>query len=282
MNRKKNIVIFLSVIVISFLSYVAFIYIQTPYNSISENKIAQISFDDVYLCLKDLKDNEGDYISIFQQPFFKELKYLHDTYDAVFSLYVFESAEGFDIATIPIKYKLEFHKNASWLKFGYHAMSPKFDKKRCSECFMQSIDKVNNSIKSWAGKESLTSCLRLHYYYADSIMIHNLRERNIYRLLGADDEGRISYDLSAVQSDSLYKLRHYTRDSILYFKTDVRVERMRPFPLELLDIQNQDTIILFTHEWAIMKGIRKSFNKMKLRKSIEWLNENNYKFSFLE
>lgn len=104
---------------------------------------------------------------------------------------------------------------------------------------------------------------------------------DVYHLLGADDEGRISYNLNRLQSDSLYALRAYIYDSIYYHKTDIRIERMECFPLDLLNYQNKDTITLFSHEWA-MNGHRNILNRIKLRQSIKWLAKNNYKFSFLE
>ena len=140
---------------------------------------------------------------------------------------------------------------------------------------------VRKSILHWAGKSSLAPCLRLHYYFADDSMIAILKKYKVYHLLGADDEGRISYNLNRLQSDSLYARRAYIYDSIYYHKTDIRIERMECFPLELLNYQNKDTITLFSHEWA-MNGHRNILNRIKLRQSIKWLAKNNYKFTFLE
>ena len=56
---------------------------------------------------------------------------------------------------------------------------------------------------------------------------------------------------------------------------------MKSFPFELLGLQDKDTIILFTHEWAL-EGTKNYFNRVKLKQSIKWLNKNNYKFSFLK
>lgn len=112
-------------------------------------------------------------------------------------------------------------------------------------------------------------------------MIAILKKYKVYHLLGADDEGRISYNLNRLQSDSLYARRAYIYDSIYYHKTDIRIERMECFPLELLNYQNKDTITLFSHEWA-MNGHRNILNRIKLRQSIKWLAKNNYKFTFLE
>ena len=67
-------------------------------------------------------------------------------------------------------------------------------------------------------------------------MIAILKKYRVYHLLGADDEGRISYNLNRLQSDSLYALRAYIYDSIYYHKTDIRIERMECFPLDFIKL----------------------------------------------
>ena len=245
---KRIIFSLISIIVALIVIFSVYIYVSVPIPSNSPNKIVQISFDDVYLCIKDLKDTLR-YTSVFQQPFLKSLKELHDVYGAVFSLYVYEKADNFVITEVPDKFRNEFIENSEWLKFGYHAIEPRFDKKEQSLEFERSF--------------------------------LNVRKSRVYHLLGADDEGRISYNLNRLQSDSLYALRAYIYDSIYYHKTDIRIERMECFPLDLLNYQNKDTITLFSHEWA-MNGHRNILNRIKLRQSIKWLAKNNYKFSFLE
>ena len=250
---KKIIFSLISIIVALIAIFSVYIYVSVPIPSNSQNKIVQISFDDVYLCIKDLKDTLR-YTSVFQQPFFKSLKELHDVYGAVFSLYVYEKADNFVITEVPDKFRNEFIENSEWLKFGYHAIEPRFDKKEQSLEFERSFLNVRKSILHWAGKSSLAPCLRLHYYFADDSMIAILKK---------------------------YARRAYIYDSIYYHKTDIRIERMECFPLELLNYQNKDTITLFSHEWA-MNGHRNILNRIKLRQSIKWLAKNNYKFTFLE
>lgn len=279
-SSKKIHISLLSVIIVLIAVYSIYIYTQIPSCSNSKNKVVHISFDDVFLCLKDLKDTVR-YKSIYQQPFFKSLKEFHDEYGAVFTLYVYEVADDFIITEVPTKYKAEFIENSSWMKFGYHALKPCFEEEEQSKEFERSLTVVNNSINHWAGKLSLGSCLRLHYYYADNDMVSALKKHKIYHLLGADDKGRKSYNLNQLQSDSLYNKRAYIYDSINFYKTDIRIERMNYIPFELFYLQNKDTITLFSHEWA-MVGRRNVFNRMKLKSSMRWLNKNGYKFTFLE
>jgi hypothetical protein len=97
----------------------------------AKNKgFAHISFDDVVYCLHDITQNANTYTSIFDNDFFALLKTLHDTYGAVFSLFVFledattgEHATGWTLANTTTKFAKEFAANADWLKFGLHALN---------------------------------------------------------------------------------------------------------------------------------------------------------------
>ena len=79
MGKNKKILFGLWGAVILIAIFFVYTYIQLPTASNSKSKIVHVSFDDVYLCLKDLKDTLR-YTSIFQHPFFESLKELHDDY----------------------------------------------------------------------------------------------------------------------------------------------------------------------------------------------------------
>lgn len=76
--------------------------------SVSPEKVAHISFDDVSQTLRELKDNAEGYQSIFESAFLNDLKELHEKYGAKFSLYVYEKDGDFNIKDMPLKFKEEF------------------------------------------------------------------------------------------------------------------------------------------------------------------------------
>ncbi|NDV81538.1 hypothetical protein D0T87_06020 [Bacteroides sp. 51] len=283
-NKRKMISCFKKVAVVIFVIFACififlFFYVKStiPPKTISENKIVHVSIDDVSACLYDLKLNVSKYKSAFDQPFFAELKRMHEEHGAVFTLYIYEQTPDFKITELPIKYRDFFIENSSWLKFGYHSISPEFNDSIVRADFLKSFEKVNNAIVTFAGRESCASTLRLHYYYASDDMISSLKNKGINRLLGADNKGRISYNLSENESEKLFNDHFLQKDSVLYFKTDLRLEQMDYFPLELWQYQDRDTLVFFTHEWALNK-----INKLKFQESVKWFSENNYEFSFLE
>lgn len=95
------------------------------------DKMIHFSFDDTISSLRDLTENANSYSSVFDQPFFKVLKELHDTYEAVFSCYCFyqilnsgdASVVDFSLEDVTDAYAEEFTANSDWLKFGYHSLN---------------------------------------------------------------------------------------------------------------------------------------------------------------
>ena len=95
------------------------------------DKMIHFSFDDTIASLRDLTENSSNYSSVFNQPFFKVLKELHDSYGACFSCYCFyqilnsddTSVVDFSLEDVTDAYAEEFTANADWLKFGYHSLN---------------------------------------------------------------------------------------------------------------------------------------------------------------
>ncbi len=76
---STGISIFLVICIILFISYYG--------------KIVHLSFDDVSICMKDLTKESSKYRSIFQHPFLRELKDIHEATGAKFTLYIYEQDE---------------------------------------------------------------------------------------------------------------------------------------------------------------------------------------------
>lgn len=93
-------------------------------------RMVHFSFDDTIGSLRDLTEKAASYNSVFDQPFFKALKALHDEYGAVFSCYCFyqilnstdSTVVDFSLEDVTDAYAEEFAANAHWLRFGYHSL----------------------------------------------------------------------------------------------------------------------------------------------------------------
>lgn len=271
-------------------------YRMLPVSSNSDSKVAHISFDDVIMVLKDLTDYSDRYESVFDYPFLKDLKELQDTYGAKFTLFIFEQTPDFDISEMPQKFKKEFKANASWLKFGFHGKKPTGNKNRDAGEFSRSFCHVLDRIGEFADTSCISSVLRLDYYYATDHMIEVMkRTHRVSGLLCADDE-RVSYNLTPEENNRLQQ-QFFLEKGLKYFKTNLRYEDVWSIDYSLALLQNRDTLILFTHEWAYtpqtpLQWISRKLAKpalqanwrtrQKVRESIKWLKKHNYRFDFLE
>ena len=187
-------------------------------------KKMHISFDDVHESLVDI--NENKYSSIFDNSFFSSLKKLNTTYNAKFSLYLFED-ENLVLKPSVIQ---ELEDCKSWLSVGYHAH---LDDKA-------NLGSFRRFQKCFCEKGLISKACRIHEFTADRSLIYAMYEAGIRELLCADD-GRLSYGVPS----ELYG-GGYSRDGINYTPTDVRLERF--CFRRLSSLKHKDRLIIFAHE----------------------------------
>lgn len=108
-------------------------------------KNVHLSFDDVSICMKELTEDSVAYSSIFQQPFFKKLQFLHECCGAKFTLYIYEKDGSYTIDKFPSKFAQELKENRNWLMFGYHAQSPA-DSITQSKLFIEAYNDVDSNL----------------------------------------------------------------------------------------------------------------------------------------
>lgn len=238
---------------IAILSLIAFVYICVNYHG----KKVHLSFDDCYMCLRDISVDSTKHISIFDNSFLGELRSMHESTGAKFTLYIYEQADGFNIKNVPAKFISELRENSEWLKIGYHAKNPTLTKDSIAEysVFSESFTAVDSALISKSIGGGKTTTLRLHFYFATPKETVFLKDKGITRLLSADDD-RISYSLSEYENNILKEKEEITKNGITYVTTDLRVERDNLFA-GLWKNRNDTEFVIFTHEWAYNKGIVK-------------------------
>ena len=228
-------------------------------------KTVHLSFDDCYVCLKELSSESTKYNSVFEQPFFAELKDFHKKTGAKFTLYIYEEANGFDITQFPAKYARELNNNSDWLKIGYHAKNPTITKDSIAiyQVFTESFSKVDSVLTAKSLRDGKSSTIRLHFFFATQKEIEYLTKHGIKTLLSADDE-RVSYSLSEEDNSILMQDETLTKNGLKYLSTDLRVERDNAI-LGLWKNLNDEELVLFTHEWAYSKPYIKWKYKLLIR-----------------
>lgn len=295
---KKFLGFYLSLVLIaSILIYIDYFNMPTSYavQNAAPSKKVHISFDDVSLCLQDLANNKAIYSSIFDNQFLADLRNLHSQTGACFTLYVYEIDGKFHLSDMPKKWKQEWLANSSWLRFGYHSQSPQFTK-LSDTAFVSSFRRTQYAICQFSDSSNLASTLRLHYFWATRPITDSLLCHGITGLLGPDDD-RLAYSLDSTQSHFLRENGYIETHNMKYFRTDLRLDKCKnPMPA-ISRLEDRDTVVIFTHEWAYTapEGLRSKINMIRqgfipisdyhyfcLKQILRRLHKLGYEFSFLD
>lgn len=238
------------------------------------SKYAHISIDDATQIFQDI--NFHGYDSIFDNEIMACLQDLHEKYELKVTLYVFGELDTFTLEDFPDSYQDEFQANADWLKIGFHSISESSPEDMELSDFINGFEKVNETIDRIAGKDSLAHVLRLHYWYATDEMVQALAQRGVTGLL-CGDNGETSYHLTDKQMKNLQLSRDgKITTGIQYYMTDIRLEKTENVETVLMNRKNDRILVVFTHAWVF------SENQDKMKKTVKWLHEHGYEFSFLE
>ena len=229
---------------------------------------------DVSTCFNNLSTNS--YESLFDEPFFKELKYLNDEYSAKFSLYTYNDV----LANVPETYANEFELNCNWLKIGMHSNTNGLSLSNAT--YYHGLTYWNNFVSNieriCGSTNSIDRVPRLEFFSGSHNALFGMRDANFGALgfLSADDD-RLSYYFN--DDVMLYLYDHdYLNDvtnNLTFVSTDIRIDRfynfyternyikpVKPNIFEELEYRNetslldgdQDSLIIFTHEWLVYDG----------------------------
>lgn len=241
------------------------------------------SIDDCNDLFKDLTENQEIYHSIFDQEFLGFLKKMHESYDIVFSLYVFYDwnleETGFDLSMATNKFQREFEENSEWLKFGYHASDADFYKRNSPQEAKEYYNETIMELVRVVGEKSIDTFVRLDRYTANEQVVDALHNTD-YPVCGlliadrADAETRSSYDLSKKEQEICYTQDWYCDDrGMCYTPTDVRLESISSddeFYNLINNMGNQQILTIFTHEYEIEKESVQRYCEMFAQYAVEF------------
>ncbi|MBD5200938.1 MAG: hypothetical protein HDS85_02665 [Bacteroidales bacterium] len=258
-----------------------------------ERRVVHLSVDDVEAFF-DLIRHEEQFPSLFDHPFFGYLKQLHEKNGMKVTLYTYETLGTDSLRSVPSRYRKELRENAGWLKIGFHWPRPEFKEGISAESFRRSYENVSEAICDMADSTLLAPALRLHYFYGPDSLLRSVEKWPV--LLTADDEHRPSYDLSPSQRERLNRSGSIQSGSRRYVKTDMRIEGHLNMRHRLRALGHPDTLVIFTHEWALtpqpMKRVAatliynrrlqcSALNRRNLELTLRWLGEHKYDYTFL-
>ena len=186
-----------------------------------------------------------------------------------------------------IKYKNQYEKNSSWLKFGFHALDGNVDYNNLS--MKQSIRDFNlvmTNLSRIVGEKSIDNVIRIHQYHAKEGFVSFLSKNGVEGLLSPDDE-RFAYYLDSTKSSYIRQFDYYNDklNCMMFYQTDVRLEQVKSVNEKLTKILN-DSLIgrqinIFTHEWLIDLRFKGWKMKRKIKEVCEFAVNSNYEFVFL-
>lgn len=258
-------------------------------DSISEDRIMHLSFDDVIQLFADITENQDKYSSVFENKTLKYFKSLNEKYGVVISCYCYYTDDkGFYLSSATSKFKNEFEANSDWLKFGFHGYNNDSNYEKLEgQKALSDYNLVISSLLKVVGGKSIDRVPRLHMFKGNESAIEFLISANygITGLLSADDD-RITYYFDQEESNELRKQDYYidTLKHITIYPTDLRMERIDDIQETLQGISNKDwnnrrnILVCFTHEWLLSK----SKIKNNIKECLDFAIQNNYKFGFLE
>lgn len=286
-------------------------------NSIHFDKIIHFSFDDTISSLRDLTEKKDSYSSVFQQPFFKVLKELHDTYGAVFSCYCFNqilnsvdnSLVDFSLEDVTDIYAEEFTANSHWLRFGFHSVNGSMNHgssttaevtKEAYNYFITNIVRITGSVKC------IDLVVRLQNFAGSKENCQVLRDSpcGIIGFLAGDyaEAGKtlpISFDNYTVSGYYLNKpattfLAHHGRyfdneEQLYFYPSCLRLDNITsanvPTYMDYFNTVDSygrsSNLIMYCHENQMFKnGSCNADYKKRMSAVCDWGITNGYSFTF--
>ena len=260
---------------------------DTNFNRYKLSKYAHYSFDDCVFWT-DFIDNQGSYTSIFDNSFLADLKDLHDTYGAVFTLNCFCTSGAYSIASVPSRFAIEFAANKEWLKFAFHAedSATYYDTDDVAG-ITASYNTFTTAMNNMCGDlDCIDHVTRLGFFTGTINNVTAIRDADcgITGLLCADDT-RISYYLTADQATFLQKHAKMfdATNQLMLFRTQPRIDtvmNMTTYCNQYLSkaYNNQSRYLeFFTHEYNWSPTI-----KSQLAALFDFLVSHDYEFAFME
>ncbi len=263
----------------------------------------RVSIDDAIWFLRDIHEN--DYDSLFDNPYLKFFRELHEEYGTVLHLNLYlediDSAlgeGGFSIRMMSDKYKDEWKANADWIRLSFHAKSdsPARPYQNASyETVYADGKAVWDEIVRFAGEELLGRATTVHWGEATMDGIRALRDVgwNIFPCdFNVDDNlAPCSFYLSVEERRHMKKrfIWHDDRLGVTFFRCAIITDtkKLEEIP-SFLDAINEDPLKsvymdLLIHEQYFYEKypLYQENYRDKVRATVEWAVKNGYQPGFL-
>ena len=217
-------------------------------------KTYRLAVDDVIRCFENITQHQQEYTSIFQDPYLKIFKDLHDTYGTYVHMHLFyETNDGhYNLSMFPDKYKEEFKANGHWLKFTFHSRKeyPRSPYKNADyDLVYREGKQVEAEILRFAGPEVMSNITSQHF--ADSNLQATRAFRNLgfrvidgYFIFDKNGDPCVSYYLNKEQTRHAFDRDFWVdnKEDIIFVKDDIVIDTvpLAEIPAYMENISNAE------------------------------------------
>lgn len=259
-------------------------------------KTYRFGVDDVIRCFQNIYEHQDEYTSIFDDPYLKIYKELHEKYNTYVHMHIYYETDDkkFNLTMFPDKYKSEFQANGEWLKFTFHARADHPDspyKHASYELVMKEGRQVEKEILRFAGKEVTSNVTSQHW--ADSNLwatraFRNLGFRCIDGYFQFDENGDpyVSYYLDKEQTAHAATRDFWVdnKEDIIFVKDDivineVELDKIDEYMEDISSKENHCFHYLLIHEQYFYEDFymyEKDY-KERIFKTVDWCHRHGYK-----
>ncbi|WP_240543775.1 hypothetical protein [Spirosoma foliorum] len=194
----------------------------------------RLSIDDNIWFLRDIYQQQGNYQSLFDNPYLGFLKKIHLAYGTKIHLNLFYQTDGFNLSQFPDRFKAEWQANADWLRLSFHAWGEFPDKpyqQAGYEQVAQDCAIVKEQIQRFAGEAVMGPVTTLHWGEATVEGSRALRDAGYIGQLGyfnVDDElPPVSYYLDVAQRRHMKKrfVWHDNQEDITFIRSSIVLDK---------------------------------------------------------
>lgn len=235
--------------------------------------------------------NEKNYDSIFDHPYLKVYKRLHERFGLKVQLNLFYQEKDFNLSQFTNKYYNEFESVADWLKLSFHSKMENvrpYEFSNYDEVYKDCYS-VNEQIVRFASPKALAKTTTIHFCLATEGGIKALSDNKIIGLLGlfgTNEKPRSSYTINEENAKVIRLGNGVKLDGITYRGIDIVLNSFSKEEIlsQLEDLKNRNHINVMIHEQYFYKDYQlyqEDFEK-KLAETFLFLTKKGFSSKFFE
>jgi hypothetical protein len=257
----------------------------------------RLSLDDNIWFIRDIANNGSRYKSIFENPYLKMYRDLHQAYGTKVHFNIYYQTDGFNLSLMPDKFKGEWKDNSDWIRLSFHALQNDPDHIYANSGYdevKRHCEMVKEQIRRFAGEEVMDSVTTLHWgecTIEGARALHDCGYTGLAGYFNVDDnQSPVSYYLNEDQRRNLKKrfIWKDNKEGLIFGRIALVINTVKqPQIVPYLDSLKKDSwkpgfLDLMIHEqyfYPAYVAWQPDYRE-KVFTSVKWAVENGYKPAF--